>query len=650
MKKIGKYLFFILLSLFVKVTNVYAEINLKTDLSSDEVILGENLQLTLSINSNSDFNNEDPDLPVNSDFKIVQAENSGRSSSSRMNIVNGKTEFSKTVTQRYDFVLQFLKKGLMTIPSISVNVNGIIQATAPLKIQVLGVNESKNSQQNVVRNNIKGQRPKAIQNDPFDVDDDMFSQLLKQRQKILEDAQNHMNGQNQNNNDQIPNLKLDVNNNESFFVYADVNKSTAYEGEQVTTNWYIYVKGNIDTLDRAKFPDLKGFWKEIIEEVPTLQFSSAIVNGISYKRALLASHALFPIKAGVSVIDEFKIKATVRNLTQFGWGKPNEFTKSSKRLNIQVLPLPSEGKPLSFSGAVGQFQISPSLENYQVKAGQPFSLKIRFEGQGNAKVIELPPINWPENLVVFDTKSESKFFKNGQSFKEFEILLIQNQEGSFKIPQIVFTYFDPELKKYVTKNTEELQLMASKSDTAAVRLSKKSSTDQSVAAYSELTPILEWPGSFSWLAYRDLFFVIITSVGLLILSAQFLKSYIKINVKPTLSNIINKKNKQIEVARIKKDFKSVGTESVHLIYILLDHLNSNQPQQQNISDKLSELPLKYKEKYEKRLTEIFQYFQTVGFAPEEVKVQLMNQKNIDQELTDLKNITTEISQDFERST
>lgn len=650
MKKIGKYLFFILLSLFVKVTNVYAEINLKTDLSSDEVILGENLQLTLSINSNSDFNNEDPDLPVNSDFKIVQAENSGRSSSSRMNIVNGKTEFSKTVTQRYDFVLQFLKKGLMTIPSISVNVNGVIQATAPLNIQVLGANASKNSQQNVVRNNIKGQRPKAIQNDPFDVDDDMFSQLLKQRQKILEDAQNHMNGQNQNNNDQIPNLKLDVNNNESFFVYADVNKSTAYEGEQVTTNWYIYVKGNIDTLDRAKFPDLKGFWKEIIEEVPTLQFSSAIVNGISYKRALLASHALFPIKAGVSVIDEFKIKATVRNLTQFGWGKPNEFTKSSKRLNIQVLPLPSEGKPLSFSGAVGQFQISPSLENYQVKAGQPFSLKIRFEGQGNAKVIELPPINWPENLVVFDTKSESKFFKNGQSFKEFEILLIQNQEGSFKIPQIVFTYFDPELKKYVTKNTEELQLMASKSDTAAVRLSKKSSTDQSVAAYSELTPILEWPGSFSWLAYRDLFFVIITSVGLLILSAQFLKSYIKINVKPTLSNIINKKNKQIEVARIKKDFKSVGTESVHLIYILLDHLNSNQPQQQNISDKLSELPLKYKEKYEKRLTEIFQYFQTVGFAPEEVKVQLMNQKNIDQELTDLKNITTEISQDFERST
>ena len=121
-------------------------------------------------------------------------------------------------------------------------------------------------------------------------------------------------------------------------------------------------------------------------------------------------------------------------------------------------------------------------------------------------------------------------------------------------------------------------------------------------------------------------------------------------MKPTLSNIINKKNKQIEVARIKKDFKSVGTESVHLIYILLDHLNSNQPQQQNISDKLSELPLKYKEKYEKRLTEIFQYFQTVGFAPEEVKVQLMNQKNIDQELTDLKNITTEISQDFERST
>lgn len=652
MKKIGSILLLILMTSWA-----FADVSVKAELYPEDVAVGDQARVVLTVTSNEDFDVQgNPDFPPVDGITILQAQNGGRSSSSRMNIVNGKTDFSKTIIQSYEYVIQFNKKGFVSIPSISVNVGGTVSASAPIKVSVSAADQNRPRPR---------QRPRAMDEDNG-IDDDMFSQLMKQRQKILEEVQNQMagrgggfGGSNPFNNEpqEIPNLKLNnVNTNESFFVYADVDKTTAYEGEQVTTNWYIYVKGTIEAIDRAKFPDLKGFWKEIIEEVPGLSFTPAIVNGIPYKRALLASHALFPIKAGTVVIDEFKIKATVRNQTEFGWGQPHEYTKASRRMPITVLPLPLEGKPLSFSGAVGQFQIQTQVDGMQVKAGQPFALKIRFEGQGNAKLIELPPIEWPATLTVFDTKSESKFFKNGQSYKEFEILLIPNQEGEIKIPLITFSYFDPQQKKYVTKTTEELHLTAIKSDQPLPTLSKNSSSDLSTSgkASAELSPSLEWPGSFSWMAQRNLFFSLTAGLIIVFLSIQFGLQYSKLTGRPSLQVKVNEKIKKIDLAMKAQNIKNVGSESVNLIYLILDGMNTESGQKQmssqDITERLAGLPLHYKEKYETRLNEIFSYFQMIGFAPDEVRNNLTRQKNIDGELTDLKSIAKEIAEDLGRST
>lgn len=651
MKKIGRVLLLILMT-----SLAYADVSVKAELYPEEVAVGDQARVVLTVSSNEDFDVQgDPDFPLADGIKILQAQNGGRSSSTRMNIVNGKTDFSKTIIQSYEYIIQFDKKGFVSIPSISVNVGGVVRASAPIKVSVSAADQN--------RPRPRG-RPRQMEEDNS-IDDDMFSQLMKQRQKILEEVQNQMagrggfGGSNPFNNEpqEIPQLKLNnVNTNESFFVYADVDKTTVYEGEQVTTNWYIYVKGTIEAIDRAKFPDLKGFWKEIIEEVPGLSFSPAIVNGIPYKRALLASHALFPIKAGTVVIDEFKIKATVRNQTEFGWGQPHEYTKASRRMPIAVLPLPIEGKPLSFSGAVGQFQIQTQVDGMRVKAGQPFALKIRFEGQGNAKLIELPPIEWPSSLTVFDTKSESKFFKNGQSYKEFEILLIPNQEGEIKIPLITFSYFDPQQKKYVTKTTEELHLTAIKSDQPLPMLSKNASGDLSTSgkASAELSPSLEWPGSFSWMAQRNLFFSLTAGLIIVFLSIQFGLQYSKLTGRPSLQVKVNEKIKKIDLALKAQNLKNVGSESVNLIYLILDGMNTKSGQKQihsqDISEKLAGLPLHYKEKYETRLNEIFSYFQMIGFAPDEVRNNLTRQKNIDGELAELKSIAKEMAEDLGRST
>jgi hypothetical protein len=40
------------------------------------------------------------------------------------------------------------------------------------------------------------------------------------------------------------------------------------------------------------------------------------------------------------------------------------------------------------------------------------------------------PLSLPSTLEVYDTKNEAKFFKEGTSFKEFELILIPRQPGS----------------------------------------------------------------------------------------------------------------------------------------------------------------------------------------------------------------------------
>ena len=112
--------------------------------------------------------------------------------------------------------------------------------------------------------------------------------------------------------------RADVDGGELFFIDVEVDKNQVYEGEQVTATYYIYSRGRVTEIDTLKYPTLAGFWKEDIELATRLNFRPTIINGIRYNRALLASYALFPIKAGKAVIDPYKAKCKVVNAPSFG--------------------------------------------------------------------------------------------------------------------------------------------------------------------------------------------------------------------------------------------------------------------------------------------------------------------------------------------
>lgn len=646
MKKTGRYLWAALLIFFFHAA-MAAEVHVAASVDRNQMGIGDSFTLNIAIQADEDFEVSEPQLPGVPGLELINAVPGGRQSSSSMSIINGKTQFIQRTSQDFNYVLSPQREGTFLIPVLDIQVNGQIYKTDPIKIEV--GEQFRNSAAAAPRG-----RPRfppgygAPDEDPFGAAaqdaEDLFEQLLQQQQRMFGGSGGGgSGGRGQPGAGQIPSRQMDVNTNEAFFVYLDVDKTEVYEGEQVTANWYIYTRANIESLDRVKFPDLKGFWKEIIEEVPSLQFTEEIVNGVRYRRALLASHALFPIKAGVAVIDEFRVKAKVRMPTQFGWGQPHNFTKASRRAEIKVLPLPEEGRTPSFSGAVGSYRISLKTDGTSFPAHQPFSVRVRYEGLGNAKLIDLPAINWPPGLEVYDTKSEARFFREGNSYKEFEILVIPRREGEMRIPSLELTYFDPAQKKYVSESTQELILQITPGQPGAMAAGGGTAAAPSAPPLFKPQPILQLPqAGFMLTAPRPLIYLFALLAGLAGLLLNFGLQMRKLRGEPEFAVGVNHRLDLLEKHSSTNDYRKVGSEATNLIYLLVAHLAGQKKADQEFHLLIGEISSKDQQLYLARITELFDYFQLLGFSPEEIMRATLSGKPAEEQVSRLKILAKEI--------
>lgn len=434
------------------------EVQVSATVDRNEVALGETFQLNLSVNAEESVEVTEPRLANLDGFDLL---NSWSSSGFSSRLVQGPRgmEFVNQHRSDYQYMLSPKREGKLQIPAVEVVVDGKTYNTQPILIQVLPAGTNPPS----VRRRPAPPSGAAPNSglpggmlDPMEEAEQLFQQLLQRRGLPTEDA---------------PEPREEVvpkNPRESFFLHVEADKKEVYEGEQISVSWYLYTRGNILSLDRTKFPDLRGFWKEVIEEVPALNFTGTVLQGVPYQRALLASHALFPIRSGNAVIDEYKVKARVqvpRGGVFGGFGQSYSFERVSPRLNIRVKPLPLDGRPANFAGAVGKFELEASLQGGNVvPQHQPFVLKLRVEGSGNAKLVELPSITWPAGFEVVGTVTNSRFFRNGRSFKDFEISLIPRQAGVFRLPAIGIGIFDPEVGRYEQRSSAELDLQVTAAD------------------------------------------------------------------------------------------------------------------------------------------------------------------------------------------
>ncbi|HEX4923347.1 MAG TPA: BatD family protein, partial [Bdellovibrionales bacterium] len=362
--------------------------------------------------------------------------------------------------------------------------------------------------------------------------------------------------------------------------------------------------------------------KEDIELATRLNFQQEIVNGIPYKKALLVSYALFPIKDGQTLIDTYKAKCNVimGGAGVFGMGQPMAFTKASPEVNVKVKPLPTAGRPPNFSGGVGDFEVRPILASRTVQAHQPFSYKLRFEGRGNAKTIELPQLALPPNLELYDTKAETKFFKEGNSYKEFELLLIPRQEGKIEIPAIEVALFDPKKVQYVQKTAPAIELQITPGRGNPTQTSTTAAVGGADAGPRKpVGPqlILEWDdgqslsGSRAAATWAGVYALI-----LLLLGWKTMREFGIGQRKRSLKERASKRFKTVRKFLEAGNWRSVGAETTNIIYFILAELAGEKGANLEVSKLWDKLPPSIKQELGDKLKLMLRDFETLSFAPE----------------------------------
>lgn len=262
---------------------------------------------------------------------------------------------------------------------------------------------------------------------------------------------------------------------QNLFIRTIVDRNRAYLGEQITVTYKLYTRLNIAAqMSISRLPQYQGFWAEEIETSQNISFNTEVIDGKQFSVGILKRAALFPTQTGKLEVTPFELKVPVRIQKKrnpnnvwddffgdpFGRGETIEYLAKSNTARIEVLPLPENGKPESFKGAVGTFDFNVFLDKTETVTNEPVSIKMRISGRGNIKLLEMPSFDLPTGFEKYDPKVNDQINRSGtiSGIKESEFLFVPRIAGTREIKPIEFSYFDPAKKSYITLKSQPLKI------------------------------------------------------------------------------------------------------------------------------------------------------------------------------------------------
>lgn len=263
--------------------------------------------------------------------------------------------------------------------------------------------------------------------------------------------------------------------NNDLFITATLSKTNVYEQEAILLTYKIYTVVDLRGFDNVKLPDFKGFHSQEVELPNDRQWGLEHYKGRNYHSTIYRQFVLFPQQSGKLTIDAARFDASVEKMEEVvdpfeaffnGGGGSIQIKKTlmTPKLTVDVKSLPA-GKPTDFSGGVGEFTISSSINSTDVKTNDAITIKLVISGTGNLKLVSDPEVKFPEDFEVYDPKVDNKFRLTNAGLsgnKVIEYLAIPRNAGTYKIPPIKFSYFDIKSRSYKTLTTEEYVVQVAK--------------------------------------------------------------------------------------------------------------------------------------------------------------------------------------------
>jgi hypothetical protein len=380
-----------------------ADVTVNASFTHKSAEVGESVQLQIEINGSSG-RSEPPEVNVEG----LDARYMGPSSSQQIQMING--QFTRQITTTYVYQVIPRRAGELIIPALAVKVDGKTYNTQPIALKVE-----------------KSSAP--------------------------------------NGDDRI------------VFAEIDIPKRTAYLGEILPVELNFYISdGTRAELEQMPEMTGEGFTKQ---KMPEPRQQNARKDGRDWKVVSFRT-AITPSRAGkitvgpseLSIIAQVPQKRGRRNPRDpfgslfddpfFGGGmsERRRLKIEAAAVELDVKPLPVEGRPPDFSGAVGQFKFKAEGSPNRVKIGDPVTMKMTINGSGNFDRMQAPALMDSQGWHPYPASDN---FEPGDDLrmtgtKTFEMAVVP-ETAHKQMPQFRFTFFDPKAGKYVTQTSPPMPLV-----------------------------------------------------------------------------------------------------------------------------------------------------------------------------------------------
>jgi hypothetical protein len=415
---------------------VAADVSVSAELSRPQISAGNMAELQVKVTGA-----QQADVPQQIAVEGLQIRLTGQSTQVQM--VNFKVSSSAV----YSYVVMPLRTGNFTIPSVSVTADGRQFRTAPLAFCVQDAGAA-------------GTAPAQPQQQSQTQPQQMIPGFPPRQAR----AQRAETGR---------------------LAFGEITcaKKSLYAGEMtpVEIRYYFDARYPVQVLGKVDF----GSEGVLVERFPDPKESREDRDGVTYN--VLTFHSLLSaVKPGSIDIAPAKLDCQIQmpGALPPGFDDPvfqqlmgghsplsetRELSVKTVPLHLDILPLPKEGRPASFGGAVGQFDIDAIVSNPRPSPGDPVNLVVKIGGKGNFNGMGTPLLTDTTGWRSYPPtdKFESTDELSYAGVKSFDYTLIAQQPQTLS-PGAEFSYFDPVTAKYVTVLTKPLPLTASPGSSSPV--------------------------------------------------------------------------------------------------------------------------------------------------------------------------------------
>lgn len=409
------------------------EDGVRAELSSRKAWVGSPVVLQIRVENATDV--QPPELPQTDGLQIQPA--GPPSTSTQIRIFNGRRTESSSITLQYRVVP--LREGNFTIPPLTLHADGRRVQTQPL---ALVATESETGDLLFV--GITGKQKRVYVGQPLDLVLRIWIKPFRDRERNLTLSESDM-------------WQM-ISEQSDWGSFLDVLRGMAQNRQRPAGEEVLRDDGQ---------GNQRSYW--LYEVETTVYPKQAGTIGADEVR-IVVNYPLSLGRARDPLEDFFGDSPFGGSIfgNRLGVTASRPVQASASVDAIEVVPVPTAGRPPDYQGAVGRYRIVADASPKTVAAGDPIQLQIGILGTGPMELVQAPPLAaLPELTRDFHVSDRPLAGVVEGNRKVFSTTIRPRRAGIREIPPLRFSFFDPQTERFETVTSQPIPLTVNTSESLA---------------------------------------------------------------------------------------------------------------------------------------------------------------------------------------